>query len=60
MKKTLSIFILSILILISLSACSKNENRFPTNGVLIIGDENHTSTIMNRYKENTKELEVFR
>ncbi len=55
MKKTLSIYILSILILISLSACSKNENRFPANGVLIIGDENHTSTIMNRYKENTKE-----
>lgn len=59
MKKTLSIFILSILILISLSACSKNENRFPANGVLIIGDGNHTSTIMNRYKENTKEYEVF-
>ncbi|HHT7238206.1 MULTISPECIES: lipoprotein BA_5634 family protein [Bacillus] len=59
MKKTLSIFILSILILISLSACAKNEELFPANGVLIIGDENYTSTIMNRYKENTKEHEIF-
>ncbi|EEK81166.1 hypothetical protein CN504_13265 [Bacillus anthracis] len=59
MKKTLSIFILSILLLISLSACSKNENRFPANGVLIVGDEKHTTTVMNRYKENTKEQEAF-
>lgn len=59
MKKTLSIFILSILILMSLSACAKNENLFPANGVLIIGDENNTSTVMTRYKENTKEHEVF-
>lgn len=59
MKKQLSIFILSILLLLSVSACSKNENRFPANGVLIIGDENHTGAIMNRYKENTKEQEAF-
>jgi len=59
MKKILSIFILSILMLISLSACSKNENRFPANGVLIIGDENNTLSIMNRYQEITKENEVF-
>ncbi|PDZ65392.1 hypothetical protein CON30_18245 [Bacillus cereus] len=59
MKRTLTIFMLIIILLISFSACSKNENRFPANGVLIIGDENHTSTIMNRYKENTKEHEVF-
>ncbi|EMY8531729.1 hypothetical protein V8T54_000782 [Bacillus paranthracis] len=59
MKKILSIFILSILMLISLSACSKNENRFPANGVLIIGDKNNTLSIMNRYQEITKENEVF-
>ncbi|PES39945.1 hypothetical protein CN493_04050 [Bacillus thuringiensis] len=59
MKKTLSIFILCILILISLSACAKSEELFPANGVLIIGDENHTGAIMNRYKENTKEHEIF-
>ncbi|QUG84342.1 lipoprotein BA_5634 family protein [Bacillus nitratireducens] len=59
MKKILSIFILSILMLITLSACSKNENRFPANGVLIIGDENNTLSIMNRYQEITKENEVF-
>ncbi|PEC82066.1 hypothetical protein COK00_18545 [Bacillus cereus] len=59
MKKQLSIFMLSILLLISLSACSKNENRFPANGVLIIGDENNASTVMSRYKENTKEHEAF-
>lgn len=27
--------------------------------MLIIGDENHTGAIMNRYKENTKEQEAF-
>ncbi|MBS9803489.1 lipoprotein BA_5634 family protein [Bacillus cereus] len=59
MKKTLSIFILSILILISLSACAKSEELFPANGVLIIGDEKHTGAIMNRYKDNTKEHESF-
>ncbi|PEB07080.1 hypothetical protein COM56_09935 [Bacillus cereus] len=59
MKKTISIFILSILLLINVSACSKNENRFPANGVLVIGDEDNTSTIIDRYKENTKEHEVF-
>ncbi|PHD55888.1 hypothetical protein C6359_18965 [Bacillus wiedmannii] len=59
MKKIPSIFILSILILMSFSACAKNEKSFPANGVLIIGDENHTSTIINRYKGNTKEHEAF-
>ncbi|EJS54613.1 hypothetical protein ICG_02875 [Bacillus cereus BAG1X1-3] len=59
MKKTLTIFMLIIILLISFSACSKNENRFPANGVLIIGDENYTSPIINRYQEITKENEVF-
>jgi len=59
MKRTLTIFMLIIIILISLSACSKNEDLFPANGVLIIGDENNTSPIINRYKENTKENEVY-
>lgn len=59
MKRTLTIFMLIIILLISFSACSKNENRLPANGVLIIGDENYTSPIINRYKEITKENEVF-
>ncbi|TCJ78053.1 UNVERIFIED_ORG: hypothetical protein EDC93_111108 [Bacillus cereus] len=59
MKRTLTIFMLIIILLISFSACSKNENRLPANGVLITGDENYTSPIINRYKEITKENEVF-
>ncbi|HFK1548593.1 lipoprotein BA_5634 family protein [Bacillus albus] len=59
MMKKIPIFILSILILMSFSACAKNEKSFPANGVLIIGDENHTGAIINRYKENTKEHEAF-
>ncbi|MFB6732278.1 lipoprotein BA_5634 family protein [Bacillus mobilis] len=59
MRRTLTIFMLIIILLISFSGCSKNENRFPANGVLIIGDENYTSPIINRYKEITKENEVF-
>ncbi|MFB5249084.1 lipoprotein BA_5634 family protein [Bacillus mycoides] len=59
MKRTLTIFMLTIILLISFSACSKNENRFPANGVLIIGDENNTSPIIDRYQEITKENEVF-
>ncbi|PGT59338.1 hypothetical protein COD86_28295 [Bacillus cereus] len=59
MKRTLTIFMLIIILLISFSACSKNENRLSANGVLIFGDENYTSPIINRYKEITKENEVF-
>lgn len=59
MKRTLTIFMLTILLLISFSACSKKENPFPANGVLIIGDENNISPIINRYQEITKENEVF-
>ncbi|MED0960647.1 lipoprotein BA_5634 family protein [Bacillus paramycoides] len=59
MKRTLSIFMLTIIILISLSACSKNNASFPANGVLIIGDVNNISPIINRYKANTKENEIF-
>ncbi|MDF9527575.1 MULTISPECIES: lipoprotein BA_5634 family protein [Bacillus cereus group] len=59
MKRTLTIFMLTILLLISFSACSKKENLFPANGVLIIGDENNISPIINRYQEITKANEVF-
>ncbi len=59
MKRTLTIFMLTILFLISFSACSKKENPFPANGLLIIGDENKISPIINRYQEITKENEVF-
>lgn len=59
MKRTLTIFMLMILLLISFSACSKKENLFPANGILIIGDENKISPMINRYQEITKENEVF-
>jgi hypothetical protein len=59
MKRTLTIFMLTILLLISFSACSKKENPFPANGLLIIGNENKISPIINRYQEITKEKEVF-
>lgn len=59
MKRTLTIFMLAIILLISFSSCSKKDNSFPANGVLIIGDENNISPIINRYKEITKENEVF-
>ncbi|TXR98062.1 hypothetical protein DN390_20480 [Bacillus sp. SH7-1] len=59
MKRTLTIFMLTILLLISFSACSKKENLFPANGILIIGDENKISPIINRYQEITKANEVF-
>ncbi|WP_142395775.1 lipoprotein BA_5634 family protein [Bacillus sp. MYb209] len=59
MKRTLTISMLTILLLISFSACSNKDNPFPANGVLIIGDENKTSPIINRYQEITKENEVF-
>ncbi|HHT7144022.1 TPA: lipoprotein BA_5634 family protein, partial [Bacillus cereus] len=59
MKRTLTIFMLTIIFLISFSACSKKDNSFPANGVLIIGDENNISPIINRYQEITKENEVF-
>ncbi|MGH1283791.1 lipoprotein BA_5634 family protein [Bacillus toyonensis] len=59
MKRTLTIFMLTILLLISFSACSKKENPFPANGLLIIGDENEISPIINRYQEIMKENEVF-
>ena len=36
MKRTLTIFMLTIIFLISFSACSKKDNSFPANGVLII------------------------
>ncbi|SCC45025.1 Uncharacterized protein BC10311_03368 [Bacillus wiedmannii] len=59
MKRTLTIFMLMILLLISFSACSKKENPFPANGLLTIGDENKISPIINRYQEITKANEVF-
>ncbi|MDF9664563.1 lipoprotein BA_5634 family protein [Bacillus wiedmannii] len=59
MKRTLTIFMLTILLLISFSACSKKENPFPANGLLTIGDENKISPIINRYQEITKANEVF-
>ncbi|MED1411059.1 MULTISPECIES: lipoprotein BA_5634 family protein [Bacillus] len=59
MKRTLTIFMLTIIILISFSACSKNETTFPANGVLIIGEDNKISPIINRYQEITKENEAF-
>ncbi|EJR54891.1 hypothetical protein IIM_01831 [Bacillus cereus VD107] len=59
MKRTLTIFMLTIILIISVSACSKKENTFPANGVLIIGDENNVLPIINRYQEITKEKEVF-
>ncbi|KAB2441413.1 lipoprotein BA_5634 family protein [Bacillus luti] len=59
MKRTLTIFMLTILLLISFSACSKKDSTLPANGVLIIGDENKTSPIINRYQEIMKANEVF-
>lgn len=59
MRRTLTILILTILLLISFSACSKKDSTFPANGVLIIGDENKTSSLINRYQEITKANEVF-
>lgn len=59
MKRILTIFMLTIILLISFSACSKKDNSFPANGVLIIGDENNISPIINRYQEITEENEVF-
>ncbi|PFJ16974.1 hypothetical protein COD67_18100 [Bacillus cereus] len=59
MKKTLTIFMLTLILLISFSACSKRDNLLPANGVLIIGDENNISPIINRYQEITKETGVF-
>ncbi|EJV85462.1 lipoprotein BA_5634 family protein [Bacillus cereus] len=59
MKRTLTIFMLTILLLISFSACSKKENPFPANGLLIIGNENKISPIINRYQEIMKANEVF-
>ncbi|MEC3459787.1 lipoprotein BA_5634 family protein [Bacillus thuringiensis] len=59
MKRILTIFMLTIILLISFSACSTKDNSFPANGVLIIGDENNISPIINRYQEITEENEVF-
>lgn len=59
MKRTVTIFMLTIILLISFSACSKKDNSFPANGVLIIGNKNNISPIINRYQEITKENEVF-
>lgn len=59
MKRTVTIFMLTIILLISFSACSKKDNSFPANGVLIIGNKNNISSIINRYQEITKENEVF-
>lgn len=59
MKRTLTIFMLTILLLISFSACSKKENPFPANGVLIIGDENNISPIINRYQKLRKKMKCF-
>lgn len=59
MKRILTVFMLTIIILISFSACSKKDNAFPANGVLIIGDDNNILPIINRYQEITKENEVF-
>ncbi|OOR48679.1 lipoprotein BA_5634 family protein, partial [Bacillus pseudomycoides] len=60
MKKTVSIFMLIVLAIISLSACSKSkENTQPANGIIMIGDEQYTLPIFTRYKENIKEKEVF-
>ncbi|PFN27857.1 lipoprotein BA_5634 family protein [Bacillus cereus] len=59
MKRTLTIFMLTIILLITFSACSKKENPFPANGLLIIGDENKISPIINRYQEITKKNEMF-
>lgn len=59
MKRILTIFMLTIILLISFSACSKKDNSFPANGVLNIGDENNISPIINRYQEITEENEVF-
>ncbi|MEN1936294.1 lipoprotein BA_5634 family protein [Paenibacillus sp. 102] len=60
MRKTISFFILIVLIVISLSACSfSEENKQPANGIVMIGDEQYTLPIFERYKENIKEKEVF-
>lgn len=60
MKKTVSIFMLIVLAIISLSACSKSkENTQPANGIIMIGDEQYTLPIFTHYKENIKEKEVF-
>ncbi|WP_249924197.1 lipoprotein BA_5634 family protein [Bacillus cereus] len=59
MKRTLTICMLTIILLISFSACSKKDNSFPANGVLIIGNEKDISPIINRYQKITKENEVF-
>ena len=58
-EKNINYFMLTIILLISFSACSKKDNSFPANGVLIIGDENNISPIINRYQEITEENEVF-
>ncbi|MDM5188887.1 lipoprotein BA_5634 family protein [Bacillus sp. DX4.1] len=61
MKKLLTIFIISALVLVSLSACSKSKQRTqPVNGIFIIGDEQYALSIFDRYKENIKEKDMFR
>ncbi|PEY38344.1 hypothetical protein CN354_10875 [Bacillus cereus] len=60
MKKIMSFFMLIVLIVTSLSACSSSEeNKWPANGMVMIGDEQFTLPIFERYKENIKEKEVF-
>ncbi|PEE44110.1 lipoprotein BA_5634 family protein [Bacillus pseudomycoides] len=60
MRKTISFFILIVLIVTSLSACSSSEeNKRPANGMIMIGDEQFTLPIFERYKENIEEKEVF-
>ena len=45
-EKNINYFMLTIILLISFSACSKKDNSFPANGVLIIGDENNISQLL--------------
>ncbi|WP_459502892.1 lipoprotein BA_5634 family protein [Bacillus sp. C1] len=60
MKKIISFFMLIVLIITSLSACSSSEeNKRPANGMIMIGDEQFTLPLFERYKENIKEKEVF-
>ena len=59
MKRTLTICMLTIILLISFSACSKKDNSFPANGVLIIGNEKDISPIINRYQKLRKKMKCF-
>lgn len=60
MKKYMTIFIISVLAVIGLSACSKfTQDSQPANGIFIIGNEQDAVPVIDRYKDNIKTKTMF-